>query len=454
MFKKLCATLLLLPVGYLYAQTPASAVSPGDTLSMDLAACLKYASIHQPQLRASLVTQQIYDYQVKGALSEWYPQIMGNGELEHFFKTQESFVPNSLFTPGADGYKTFPANPSNLSFLGVGLTQNIYNRDVMLAAKTAHNYRKFAAQSVDSTKIELVVNVSKAYYDVFISQQQLGILLEDVRRLEQSVKDTYNQYQSGIVDKTDYKQATIQLNNAKVQFKQAQEAIPAKYAYLKELIGFPVDSAIALHDDSAAMVGEALVDTSMQLDYTRRIEVQSLQTQRELQLASVDYQRLGWLPSVSFMADYILNYGNNEFSQLYNETYPESYIGITLSIPIFQGFKRIYALKSARLGVNLIDLRLEDTRRVINTEYRQSMGAYRGDLENWKVSQDNIALSKDVYKTVTLQYKEGIKTYLDVINAETDLRTSELNGLNALFALLSDKMDLLKATGTVNTNIN
>lgn len=454
MLKKLCATLFLLPVGYIYAQTPNATPTPGDTLNMDLVACLKYASTHQPQLRASLVTQQIYEYQVKGALSDWYPQIMGNGELEHFFQTQESFVPNSLFTPGADGYKTFPANPSNLSFAGVGLTQNIYNRDVMLAAKTAHSYRKYAAQSVDSAKIELVVNVSKAYFDVFISEQQLGILLEDVRRLEQSVKDTYNQYQSGVVDKTDYKQAIIQLNNAKVSYKQAQEAIPAKYAYLKQLMGFPVDSTLGLSEDSAALVGEALVDTSLQLDYTRRIEIQSLQTQRDLQLASVDYQRYGWLPSVSFMADYILNYGNNTWSDLYKETYPESYVGITLSIPIFQGFKRIYALKSARLGVGLIDLRLEDTRRAINTEYRQAMADYRGDLENWRVSQDNITLSKDVYKTVNLQYKEGIKTYLDVITAETSLRSSEINGLNALFSLLSDKMDLLKATGTVNTNIN
>ena len=110
--------------------------------------------------------------------------------------------------------------------------------------------------------------------------------------------------------------------------------------------------------------------------------------------------------------------------------------------------------RAAKLGAEIVDLRLEDTKRVINTQFAQAMAAYKGDLANWTTAQENIGLSKEVYTTVTLQYKEGIKTYLDVITAESDLRTSEITGLDALFSLLSDKMDVLKALGTVNTNIN
>lgn len=441
--------LLLVAAGSLraYSQTP-------DTVVMDMSSCLKYAVRHQPGLRASLVNQRIVDYQVKGALADWLPQVSGNAEVEHYFQPSQTFFPDSLITPGAPGYTTFPSTPTNVSVLGLAVNQNIYNRDVMLAARTSKYYRRYAGESVDSARIDLVVDVSKAYYSVYTSELQLGILLEDVLRLEQSLKDTYNQYQSGIVDKTDYKQATIQLNTARVQYKQAQEAIPAKYAYLKQLIGFPVDSVLRLQSDSAAMVLEAMMDTSQQLDYNRRVEIQSLQTLKNLALAQYDYQRLGWLPTLSFFYDYNLSYGNNTFSKLYNANFPNSYLGLTLGIPLFQGFKRIYAMRAAKLGAELVDLRLEDTKRVINTQFAEAMAAYRGDLENWKVSQEDIGLSKEVYTTVTLQYKEGIKTYLDVITAEASLRTSEITGLDALFSLLIDKMDVLKATGTVNTNIN
>jgi len=48
-----------------------------------------------------------------------------------------------------------------------------------------------------------------------------------------------------------------------------------------------------------------------------------------------------------------------------------------------------------------------------------------------------------------LQYKEGVKTYLDVIFAESDLRTAQVNYANALYQVLSSKLDVQKQLGTI-----
>lgn len=53
---------------------------------------------------------------------------------------------------------------------------------------------------------------------------------------------------------------------------------------------------------------------------------------------------------------------------------------------------------------------------------------------------------------VNLQYREGIKTYLDVIVAQTTLRTAQLNYYSALFQVLSSKIDLLRAQGNLPTS--
>jgi len=50
-----------------------------------------------------------------------------------------------------------------------------------------------------------------------------------------------------------------------------------------------------------------------------------------------------------------------------------------------------------------------------------------------------------------LQYDAGVKTYLELMTAETDLKTSQLNYLNALYAVLVSKLDIQKALGTVDT---
>jgi outer membrane protein TolC len=63
--------------------------------------------------------------------------------------------------------------------------------------------------------------------------------------------------------------------------------------------------------------------------------------------------------------------------------------------------------------------------------------------------QENLEIAREVYNTIQLQYKAGVKTYLDVIIAETDLRTSQVNYTNALYQLLSSKLDVQRALGTI-----
>jgi hypothetical protein len=59
-------------------------------------------------------------------------------------------------------------------------------------------------------------------------------------------KDATARYQAGVVDKTDYKQATISLNNALASHKQTEEAIKSKTAYLKQVMGYNPDRRIIL----------------------------------------------------------------------------------------------------------------------------------------------------------------------------------------------------------------
>jgi len=94
-------------------------------------------------------------------------------------------------------------------------------------------------------------------------------------------------------------------------------------------------------------------------------------------------------------------------------------------------------------------LDIENTRNSINTEYVQALANYKSNFSNYRFIGENVTLAQDVYNIVSLQYREGIKTYLDLIVAQTDLRTAQLNYYNALFQLLSSKIDLQRALGTL-----
>jgi outer membrane protein TolC len=109
-------------------------------------------------------------------------------------------------------------------------------------------------------------------------------------------------------------------------------------------------------------------------------------------------------------------------------------------------------MKQAKLQSDRVNYDIEQLQLTVSTEVSQAMAAYKGYLNDYYSLKENVDIAKDVFNTIELQYKSGIKTYLEVITAQTDLRAAELNYNNALYQLLASKFDLQRALGSINTN--
>jgi outer membrane protein TolC len=198
------------------------------------------------------------------------------------------------------------------------------------------------------------------------------------------------------------------------------------------------------------MANEILLDTLQDVDYSNRIEIQLLETQKKLQQYNLQYYKWSFLPDISAFGNYNFNFQNNAFSKLYRQNYPTSYIGLLLSIPIFQGGKRLQQIKQAELQLRQVDNSLISLQNSINTQYQEALSSYKSNLYNYYSLKENLALANEVYEVIRLQYRAGIKTYLEVINSETDLRTAQINFYNALYQLLASKIDVAQALGSIN----
>jgi len=405
-----------------------------------LSACIQYALQNQPLIQQSLIDEKITEGTIRTKLADWFPQLNLDANYQHNIKLPTSFFGGNFVSNGTH----------NVSSVNFTATQNIFNRDVLLASRSAGNIKNAAKQITDSTKISIVATVSKAFYDVLLTQKQTAVLDEDITRLNRSLQDAYNQYKGGIVDKTDYKRATISLNNAKAQRKQQDDLLAAKYFYLKHVMGFPDNANLQLQYDSLQLEREIFFDTLQEINYDNRVEYQLLQTEKRLQQYNLKYYKWGFLPFVSAYGNYNLAYLNNNFGKLYERSFPNSNVGLQLTFPIFQGNKRIYEIRTAELQVKRLDWGIIFFKSLIRTEYAQALALYKGNLANYNALRENVQLANEVYNVIRLQYQQGIKTYLDVIIAESDLRTSQLNFFTALYQLLESKIDVQKALGTLS----
>jgi outer membrane protein TolC len=432
---------------FFFSVTCAFAQRTSDSLARQayLSDCVEYALDNQPLIRQSLIDQQIADRTIKSNLAAWYPQIGGGYNLLHYLKLPVTLIPDA--TTGER--RPVALGAQNTSTVSFSLNQAIFNRDVLLASRTASAYRTQASQATVNNKIDVVVNVSKAFYDVILTQRQIEILSEDIVRLQRSLQDATNQYKSGVVDKTDAQRAKIALNNTQAQRKQFADLVGAKFQTLKQLMGYPPTSVLNLTYDTLQLAAEINLDTTLLVNPRSRIEYQLLQTQGQLLEANVRYNRWAYLPTVSATANYNFLYQNNIFPQLYNQTFPNSLIGLTVALPIFQGGRRIQQTKIAELQVQRLNWDLAALTSSIDAEYATALATYKGSLATYEALRENLVLAEDVYRIVNLQYRSGIKTYLDVTVAEADLRTARLNVFNALYQVLISKLDVQRALGLI-----
>ena len=421
----------------LFGQQPA-----GDSIltTATLENVIQYALKHQPLLQQSLIDERITETTIRSKLADWYPQLNFNYILQHNFKIQTAVIGDNLIKLGVN----------NTSAAQFNLTQHLFDRDALLASRTAGKVRRASQQATTGTRIEVVVNAVKAFYDVLTSAQQIKVAGENIMRLQRSVKDATSRYKTGITDKTDYKRATIALNNAIAEKKNNEELLKAKTEFLKAVIGYPTGSDLVIVYDSLQMETESMLDTLQSINYDNRIEYQLLQTRKQLYEANVKYNKWAYLPSVSATGAYNFNFQNNQFSKLYSTNYPNSYAALVLSFPIFQGGKRKAEIGQSEWQLKRLEWDIINLRNNINAEYARALAAYKSYLAYYAAIKENLDLAKEVYDVIQLQYQSGLKTYLEVITAETDLRTARINYYNTLYQLLAGKIDVQRALGQIN----
>ena len=426
-----------------FASVNAQTAKPDSILAeATLQNVIQYALKYQPLVNQSIIDENITEQRIKNALSDWYPQINAAFNLQHNFQVPVAIIGGNTIKLGVD-------NTSSGLFT---LRQNLFNPDVIFASKTKGDFRLQAKQNTTNNKIQIVAEVMKAFYSVLENLQQTKIAEGDITRLERSLKDATNQYQAGAADKIDYKRTTISLNNAKARKSGIEDNLKSRIVYLKMLMNYPAQAPLQIIHDTTHLESEVEIglDTTLLPDYNKRIEYQILETRKKLLQYNIKYNRWAYLPTLSANAAYNLNYNNNSFGKLYSTNYPNSFAALSLTLPIFQGGKRSTQIKQSELELQRTEWDIINLKNTVNAEYADALASYKVNYSAYLSLKENLSLAQEVYDVVQLQYRSGIKAYIEVITSETDLRNARILYTTALYNLLTSKVDLLKSLGQLS----
>lgn len=438
--------LLFCLIGFL----PAQAQQKDTSATFTLQQAIDYALHHQSNVLNARLDEEIAKNTVKQTISIGLPQVSGNANLQDFIKVPTSLLPGEIIgQPGKQVPVQFGVKYN--STLGLELNQLLFDGSYLVGLKASSTYKELSVKNSKRTRIETAVAVSKAYYSVLVSGEQLSLLDANLERLRKSLTDAQQLFKNGFAEKIDVDRLNVLNNNLVTERGNVIRLLELNKAMLKFQMGMPINSELTLSDRISNIPlneqSTIVADTSV---YRNRIEYSLLETQKKLNQFDVKRYKSAFLPSLSGFASTSSNFQDNSFSKLYSQRFPTTLIGLRLSVPIFSGGQKLYQLRNAKLAVLKTENDLSNLQNTIQLDVKQAQTTYLNGQKSLENQQRNMELAKEVLRVSQIKYDQGVGSSLEVTTAETALKEAQNNYINALYDMLINKVNLDKALGNIN----
>ncbi len=415
-----------------------------------VADCINYAYEHQHDVINSKLDVESATYHVKEIIGQGFPQLSGSASFQDYLKIPTTLLPGEFFNaPGT--FIPVKFGVKYQSNMGLTATQTIFDPSYLVGLQGRKTYQELYDRSYVRTKIEANVSVTKAYYQVLVSNEQLKLLEANIQQLKQQLDETVARNKQGVVEKIDVDRLTVQYNSLVTSRENTVRLLALNYQLLKFQIGMPVENELTLKDrlediQLDVTVADAVNDTTV---YHNRIEYGLLETQNKLYQYDIKLKKGAFLPKLTANASYALSYQNNSFGDLYADNFPSSYIGLNLTVPIFTGWQHSNQLKQSKITLLKSQNDLYAEKNIITLQVSQARIYYINGLQKLTDQKKNMALAEEVLRVAKIKYEQGVGSSIEVTQAQTDVQNADNLYIQGLYDALVSKVDLDKAYGRI-----
>lgn len=447
----------------------------GKTFTFNLQECLEYAYQNNDSLKNAQLDIESAKYKVKETIGIGLPQISGTASFQDYFKVPQIPFPNSenaLQTyfynnkvqlrdketnavvdapePTAPPFTLFGFQQKYNANYALNFNQLLFNGTYLVGLKASKTFKELSEKNFNRTKISTTVAVTKAYYQVLVSNEQLELLDANLSQLQQQLKETTELNKQGFVEKIDLDRLQVVVNNLKTTRENTSNLLVLATQLLKFQMGMPVTDNLAVKDKiediNLDLTSAIAVDTAA---YKNRVEYSLLETQARLNNLDLQRLRSQALPSLAAFGSAGNAYQSPSFSDLFKMNLPSVFIGLQLNVPIFSGFQRTYQVKQARVALQKTNNILNMAKNGFLLQQEQARITYQNSLKSLNNQKANMDLAREVLRVSRIKYKEGVGSSIEVTQAQTELETAENNYIQALYNALVSKVDLDNAYGRI-----
>ncbi|MBV2227300.1 MULTISPECIES: TolC family protein [Sphingobacterium] len=415
-----------------------------ETLTLQEA--VKFALENKAEAKKAMLDLENSEYQIDEVRAGALPQINGSASVKY-----NAIIPSMPLEVGGQTQYLKMGQPWN-STAGLSVNQQIFNQSLFTGLKAAKTTREFYIINRQLTDESLIEKVANAYYDVFQTQLQLETIDNNLENTNKTKTVIEGLVTAGIARQIDLDRIIVNINNLVAQRQIVVNALELKENALKFAIGMPIETDIELPEETFDVNLEMATST---MDLAGRTEIKLMEKQAELLELNRKSMKAAYYPSLSFGGD--IGYqgfgqgipGSNDF-----KWFPTSGLGLNLSIPIFNGGSTKAKINQATIQIKQLEVDIEDTRLGLNLANENAKAQIKNSLLTVDANRRNVDLSKEVLDDTQNNYRNGLATLTELLDAENALATAENNLNTSLLNYKIAEIQLIKANGQLKTLVN
>lgn len=423
------------------AVVPATGQESGQVLKLTLEDAVRIAISENPTIKVSEQQIELKKISKDEAWQSLLPSADLSGTIQYTVLAAVMKLNDMEFKMGKDNTSTW-----NGQFQ---ISLPIFAPTVYATMNLTKSDLENAVEQSRSSRLDLVNQVTKAYYQVILAQDSYDVLCKSFEQAQKNFDLVNSMYELGGTSEYDKISAEVQVRSMNPSVIQARNAVSMAKLQLLVLMGISADTEISiegsLEDYEEQLYVESLDESGYSLDNNtnmRQLELSGTMLNQTLRV-----QKMNFLPTLALSGSY-------SFQSMYNEDWnignyawaKSSNVVLSMSVPVFR-MGNFTKLRSTRLQISQLAENRDYTERQLGMQVRNYRDNMSANAEQVASNREAIQQAEKGREIASKRYEIGKGTILELNNSEVSLTQAKLTYSQSIYNYLAAKADLDKVLG-------
>ena len=427
----------------LLAQAQDSLSMNTGILQLTLDQALEIALSESNTIKIADMTVEKSGYAKKGSYAALYPNINISGSYQRTLLKQVMVMemPNPI-TGETQTAEIKMGRDNNIS-TSASASMPLVNASLWESLKLSGMDVEMAVEQARSSKIAMVKQVKQAFYAVLLAQESYNVMSQVYENAQKNFEKTDQRYNVGKASEVERLRAQVTMLNAEPNVSSAENAVLLATWQLKAVMGIDLGTEMEVVGNLNDYTEMMLTPYASEDDLSGNSSLLQLDIQDRMLESTLRMQKRQYIPTLAASINY--NYSAMGDDEL--RWFPSSTAALSLSIPVFDGLQKHYAIKQTKVTRNMLALQREDTERNLRIAIRNFNDQMALCVKNYEAANATVGIAQKSYDISEKMFEVGKATQVELNDAQVSLMQAQLTQAQAVYNFMVTKASLDELIG-------